>query len=68
MVKITERKTKRNWAYFLEEIALQQFSILYIDLLYLNTSRYSDNMSEITKIKITKKVIKDESKRIPCNY
>jgi hypothetical protein len=22
MMKITERKTKRNWAYFLEEIAL----------------------------------------------
>ena len=24
MVKITERKTKRDWAYFLEEIALQR--------------------------------------------
>jgi len=24
MVKITERKTKRDWAYFMEEIALQQ--------------------------------------------
>jgi len=24
IVKITERKTKRDWAYFLEEIALQQ--------------------------------------------
>jgi hypothetical protein len=41
---------------------------LYLFALFLNTLLVIVIiMSEITKIKITKKVIKDESKRIPCN-
>ena len=40
MVKITERKTKKNWAYFLEEIALQQENADKITLVMDNLNTY----------------------------
>jgi hypothetical protein len=40
MVKITERKTKRDWAYFLEEIALQQENANKITLVMDNLNTY----------------------------
>ncbi|WP_156161255.1 IS630 family transposase [Methanosarcina sp. 1.H.A.2.2] len=40
MVKITERKTKRDWAYFLEEIALQQENADKITLIMDNLNTH----------------------------
>ena len=40
MVKITERKTKKDWAYFLEEIALQQENADKITLIMDNLNTH----------------------------
>ncbi len=40
MVKITERKTKRDWAYFLEEIAIQQENADKITLIMDNLNTH----------------------------
>ena len=40
MVKITERKTKRDWAYFLEEIALQRENAAKITLVMDNLNTH----------------------------
>jgi len=45
MVKITERKTKRDWAYFLEEIALQRENAAKITLVMDNLNTHVPDLS-----------------------